>query len=145
MNFRSLDDGGRVDLDTQQGQYEYIANYLKRNGASSEVFAALANLRDSLHRCGVCWDEATQECKPTDGTDKSFHGNVVIQSLRGLREQLKTSKVELEKAKTLIFDLKEALEDAVDRLQTISDEIPIGASYAFLHKLTSKAGEFSGK
>jgi hypothetical protein len=49
----------------------------------------------------ICWDEAAAACQIGDATAESFHGNMVVQSLNGLRQQLSEAILLLEKVCSL--------------------------------------------
>ncbi len=51
MNSLQLENGESVDLDTDEGCYQYVGDFLNRHAASSGVWAALAKLyRDSYEK-----------------------------------------------------------------------------------------------
>jgi hypothetical protein len=49
----------------------------------------------------ICWDEADAACQIGDAAAESFHGNMVVQSLNGLRQQLGEAILLLEKVCSL--------------------------------------------
>jgi hypothetical protein len=92
MNLLQCSDGETLDLDTTEGNYKYVAKFLKEKGASSAVFASLSKLVSIDHsRIYMCdeGDIPAYDALKLMTEDWLDRGNYCAATVSDMRDALK--------------------------------------------------------